>query len=292
MNIKEVPVTAANFYTRFPRESHTPGDIWTGLPCDGALSPTPLSGVILTPACDLSNCKVETLTYLPIISLGQYFSTSAVLPAVYKRVLGLCEALQVRSEPWMLQRFELPLASEVQEFRETLSQPLPKHPQRIDELLAGCDVLDSIAAKGLRPVPRSTLKGLFGAKSTDEIIGRIIRNNFSNDLHFLPHDGLNPEYSAVPDHSVALFRYPASVSLEVLENAIDTPTEGWRMKAESLEKRFSGAANLREKRPTKLSTLEPRFFADLLTRYVSLMIRLGAPSFNEASVSKMINDHG
>ena len=44
-----------------------------GLPSHGLITSLCTSGVVVTPACDLANCKAETVTYVPIIPLGIFF---------------------------------------------------------------------------------------------------------------------------------------------------------------------------------------------------------------------------
>jgi hypothetical protein len=290
MALPHAPLQGAAFYTKFPRIDHTPGDIWSGLVCDKTLSPTQISGVVLTPACDLSNNKVETTTYLPVVSIRQYFSTAAVLPSVYKRILGLCQALEIQPKVWMAQRFELPAEDDVAELEVELSRVNPRHALRVPEVMAGIDLLRAILNRGLVDVSVATVKTFFGDKQAGDMLQKLLKNSYSSDVHFLPHDGLMQEYSAIPHASLVLFRYPCTTSLQLLDHAIETPESMWSEHAKSLDAKFPGAASLSPKRPIKLATLEPRFFADLLTRYVSLMIRLGAPSFEQAALSKMLQD--
>lgn len=278
---------ASSFYSKYPRPDHTPGDIWDNLSCYGALSKRPIRGLVLTPACDLSNHKVESLTYVPFVSVGEYFSTTAVLPALYKRLLGLAQAAGLKFELWREHRYELPLKSELDEFNVKVGEIKNKDAKY--SLDCGIKILTAVASDELIQVPAGWIEGCFGKKQTQEIFERVVKNSYSTDLHFLPSDGLRRDYSAVPTNSIALFRYPLSVPLHVLDAAIETPSYTWSAHAASLTQRFPAARSFSTLRPIKLGTLEPRFFADLLTRYLSLMIRLGAPSFDADGVAKLVS---
>lgn len=278
---------AANFYAKFPRPEHYPGDIWINLSCYGSLSKKPVTGLILTPACDLSNHKVESLTYIPVVSVGQYFSTTAVLPQVYRRFLGLASSAGITADIWRDHRYELPMRHELDALDDAVSA---LSGDKRGGLQAGLEVLRAICGDELLVVPAKCLSDFFGTKQTREMLERIVRNSYSPDLHFLPADGLNHDYSAVPYNSVALFRYPLSVPLHVLDAATETPADSWSGYAQVLMQRFPSARSFAAARPLKLGSLEPRFFADLLTRYVSLMIRLGAPSFDSEGVDALLSN--
>lgn len=280
-------IEPASFYAKFPRVDHYPGDIWTNLSCYGSLSKKPVTGLILTPACDLSNHKVESLTYLPVVSVGQYFSTTAVLPIVYRRMLGLTTSVGVNADVWKSHRYELPLSYELASIADAVSDV--KQVDKRSGLEAGLQVLRAISSDELIDVSSKCLSSFFGDKQAYDMLERIVRNSYSPDLHFLPADGLNRDYSAVPLNSVALFRYPLSVPLHVLDAAIETPADSWAGYAKALTQRFPSAGSFAAARPIKLGSLESRFFADLLTRYVSLMIRLGAPSFDGESVAALVS---
>jgi hypothetical protein len=277
---------ASNYYTKFPKGDHAPGDIWANLTCFGALGTEPVRGVILTPACDLTNRKVESLTYLPVISVGQYFSTTAFLPTVYRRIAGLCSSANISWRAWDGYKYELPIPSELDVFSEKVAAI--KDAAKREALLGGIEVFKAICSKDLVGVSRAVMTKFLGAKESTDLLEKIVKNSHSSDLHFLPADGFNAPYSAIPQHSVALFRYPQSVPLVLLDAANETPAASWEAVMRAKMERFPVAAMLSGARPIKLAEMEPRFFADLLTRYISLMIRLGAPSFDKASVERLL----
>ena len=82
MTAVKLPVGSSDYYELYPSADHQSGDIWTDLPTHGVLCAARLPCVVITPACDLMNRKVETLTYLPIVSVGTYLASGSQLPAL------------------------------------------------------------------------------------------------------------------------------------------------------------------------------------------------------------------
>src|SRR5712671_1245325 len=85
---QQLPIGAQEYYDLLPPFDHQPGDVWSSLPTYGTLRLKSVSGIVVTPACDLANRKVETITYLPIVSLQEYFSSRACLPDHLKVIDG------------------------------------------------------------------------------------------------------------------------------------------------------------------------------------------------------------
>jgi len=74
-------VGVRDYYELDPPLEHAPGDIWSDLPTFGVLPADRTAGLVITPACDLSNRKVETITYLPVITVRQFGCSSTGLAA-------------------------------------------------------------------------------------------------------------------------------------------------------------------------------------------------------------------
>lgn len=70
-----IRTSARQYYDTNPSQRHSTGDIWSGLPTHGLLQQPLLSGIVITPACDLAQAKVETITYLPILPVVDWFSS-------------------------------------------------------------------------------------------------------------------------------------------------------------------------------------------------------------------------
>src|SRR5438105_2178746 len=90
-----VKTSARDYYDRNPSLDHVPGDIWSDLPTFGLLRAPTAHGLVITPACDLANRKVETITYLPILPISAYLTTAGFLPDVARGVNGQLEAAGV-----------------------------------------------------------------------------------------------------------------------------------------------------------------------------------------------------
>lgn len=79
----------SRFYNTSPTLEHCTGDIWSNLPTFGFLKTSHTPGLIITPACDLANDKVFTLTYLPIIPVDMWLCTRALYPESVSTLVGL-----------------------------------------------------------------------------------------------------------------------------------------------------------------------------------------------------------
>lgn len=82
-----LPVSAKTYYDYVPGPEHRCGDVWQGLPSLGLLGGhKTVKGLMVTPDCDVSNFKTETLTYLPILPIEAYFSTLGYLPVLRREI--------------------------------------------------------------------------------------------------------------------------------------------------------------------------------------------------------------
>lgn len=91
----KLPIGPRDYYEEYPSGDHHPGDIWTDLPVHGALKPSRSTSIVITPACDLLNRKVETLTYLPVVSVRDYLASRSHLQEILKATAGQLEVLHV-----------------------------------------------------------------------------------------------------------------------------------------------------------------------------------------------------
>jgi len=93
-----------DYYDVFPACGNNTGDIWSALPTFGLLGDTPLSGIVITPACDLSNRKVETISYLPLIPVCAYFTTPAFMPDIFREIEGQLQVAQMDDRNVMIEK--------------------------------------------------------------------------------------------------------------------------------------------------------------------------------------------
>lgn len=283
-----------DYYEQFPPSLHQPGDIWHGLPTHGVLPRLTSPALVITPACDLANRKVESITYVPIVGIREFLGSRSFLPELIRATEG---QLNTAGQP-------LPLASS--------SVGVPIRPTDIEaaQAIVAADLLGAsvgskeLAARdraeaGLRAL-RMVLGGsspvasiadvekLLGKKEFEQVVGRLVTNAHRPDVHFLPADGGTAQWSGVPVHSVALFRYPLSIPIDLLDLAATTTDEGWSTALRSYSGMYPCVASLHSVRPMKYSRVRDRFLPDLLTRFVGLYGRLGSPDFSAQTVAEII----
>lgn len=194
-------LSSRRYYDLLPPEAHACGDIWKGLPSAGLLGSAPIAGLVVTPACDLSERKAETITYLPIIPARAYFSTLGALPELHRRVQGNLKAGQSAIDvPWKENSFVPPRPHQVEAAIEAIEAHVSSKQRGQTELAAlkrasaGLRIVKLIADPELSEVPSEDLAAIFGGE-WQKIKERIVTNSFSSYLHFLPSDNQDLAYS-------------------------------------------------------------------------------------------------
>ncbi len=284
-----------HYYQFNPAGEHATGDIWSQLPTNGLLRSSLCSGLVITPACDLANQKVETITYLPIVSFLDYCSTQAFYPEVRLALAGLLPHLKLGELPELLPEFGVPDGDVITEIEKTLSGLDPKRTSEkekgyADRCFAGIRHLRKLQSKERVPATPADLEMLFGDKTWHTFRMRAVRNSFRSDLHFLPADGEHRDWSAVPDHGVVLFRYPLTSPLAAFDMAQDTTIGDWAAAITRMEDAEPGIRQFARARPLKVLTLQKEFLSDLLTRFVSLYVRIGSRDFTSDTVQQLCDE--
>lgn len=282
-------VTSSDYYESLPSPIFRAGDIWRDLPLFGLLGRTHGTGVVITPACDLSNRKAETVTYLPVLPVTDYLCSMSLLPDAMRVLKGQAKAAELNLEKLEACRgFELPEEADIEvQLEEVCSQAtsLPigtKKRLAADRLLSGLHLLISMRKSG-KCDDISNFHALYGEKESRKIVESIVRNNFRSDIHFLPSDGRLGDLSAMPSHSVVLFRYPLTLPCSMLVLAEDMTRTDWQQAIAASANTFPISRSL-DARPLRISTIRPRFYSDVLARFVALFVRLGSPDFTDDTV--------
>ena len=285
------PISASDYYDLVPHGEHYPGDIWSDLPTFGILPEPLVHGLVVTPACDLTNRKVDTITYLPIVSVRRYMSSVSLLPEIKKAVEGQLKAGGLDGLASLPAGFAKPPAPDLDALAEIVRSHLSsdrlsdKHKSALGRATAGMEVLAAICCgKSDGDLANKTFELLGEAKSR-ETRERIIRNSFRVDLHFLPSDGQRPEWSGIPEHSVALFRYALTVPVEILDLAQAAGRETWAQEMTQIGSMFP-CANAFLRAPLRRLRVRPRFLSDLITRFSAVFGRIGSPDFTDETVSR------
>lgn len=289
-------IAATDYYDAFPTNEHVPGDVWAHFPSFGILQTAKCSALIITPACDLANRKVETLTYVPIIPISQYLASRDLVSDICRALEGQavvagCQMSFRANGQKQLQAEDVTAASIL--LAETSGQEKlgQKEESARNRFASGLKLLESILSGDRCAKPLLHCQTLFGESEFTAICKRIVTNGYRTDIHFLPSDGQEKnEWSAIADHSVALFRYPLTLPLELLDLSLDVHEFEWASIIAAKSRQYPCGAMLSGKRPIKLLRIRPRFVSDLLTRFLALYGRLGSPDFSPGTVDTFIQD--
>jgi len=286
----EPKISAKDYYETLPTGTHSTGDIWRDLPAFGLLGKFSVTGVVITPACDLAQKKCETITYLPIVELSEYISSSAFYSETWKASQEVLAKLKLEDMVIPPDRFELPIIKEIDasiskakliqkldDGKKSLIQRLEKYEEYLSRIINKKDpaiqVIESIISKS----------------KFDKLISSIVTNSFKADIHFLPADKQHNSYSAIPKNSIALFRYPLTIPVLMLDRAQFCDEDSWSGIINDLGVDFPVARHF-SKWPVKLSRLKDDFLSDLLSRYLGMYIRMGSRDFTEDDVELIVQN--
>ena len=290
------PINASDYYEFFPSPEHRVGDIWADLPTFGMFGIEHVTGIVITPACDLQNCKAETITYLPIVSVRQAFVLRGFLPVVIRAINGQAQVLGIDGLDDNDGPFILMEATQIDALVTRIKEKArgrkvsEKEKAAAERAMAGVSILRNGYGLSVTAASATELRTLFGTSNCEAIVERLVTNSYRADMHFLPSDGQRPEWSAIPEPSVALFRYVFSAPIEIFDCAQDLSRAEWGYEIRRMSSCTVGVASFGARRPMKRQTLKSRFAADLLTRYVAMHVRLGAPDFTDASIKAYVAD--
>lgn len=277
-------ITCKDYYDYYPSGLHATGDIWRNLPAFGLLDLQSVTGIVITPACDLAQRKCETVTYLPIVSIEDYVSMPAFYMETWKAAAELLERLQIKDVVTPPARYELPDIDELDVAIAEAKTKVANAASRVERLEEY-----ALYVKNARSKERATLAQIEKILSKDKLqklLEGAVKNSMRVDAHFLPADGQSADSSAVPRNSLALFRYPISIPIEALDAAQGCDEAGW------LHARKQGICSKVAEHfvdwPVKLGRLKDDFLSDLLSRYVTMYIRLGSRDFSEESIDQFV----
>lgn len=281
------PLKASDFYDIHPSPDHRTGDLWRDLPAFGLNGRDEVTGLIITPACDLANQKCEAITYLPVIPLREYLGSALFRHECWLEASQVLAKSDLYSALLQPDRFKLPKRGDVEELVSSLADASPKKANaadlsRLRAYLQYVEFGDNIA-------PADLVERLMKSDRFGQYIDRIVTNSLKVDLHFLPADGQPVEASAISEHGVVLFRRPMTIDLDILDVAQESTVDQWATLVAQRAPPLTRAPYVAAW-PIKLSTLRGEFLGDLLSRYVSMYIRLGSTDFSRAAVERMVAD--
>lgn len=284
------PLRGADFYDDWPPPDHRTGDIWHGLPTFGMLGRATASGVVVTPACDLANRKTETITYLPIVPVAEYLASPACRFECWQEIAKVLEKLPDFGAVFPPGRFGLitndELDAAIGDGKDAKGRPLST--SELERLEAYRRYLTA-SRQGIATFAH--VKSVFKADRFDSMLARLVTNAFKPDIHFLPADGQSYGARAVPVHSVALFRFPLSVPIALLDAAQYATESQWKA-GHGRSTEHADVAKHMPEWPVKLASMKNGFLGDLISRYVGVHIRLGSDDFTEQTVKSICSDIG
>ena len=290
-------ISERSYYDYFPPNAHAPGDVWMHLPTHGLLRRQSASGIVVTPSCDLSNRKVSTITYLPIIPFLDWVSCRDFLPEIVGSMLSLVEQLASLgiSSTSAFNDTEV-LSADLSEQMNSLEQKLAT--EKISKPVRQASQRYLSGGKHLERVRKGELADIrdveicLTANRWEKLKNQVINNGFRADLHFLPADENEPDMSPVLKHSVVLFRYPLTAPVAILDSAQDPSLSDWPTALKTLATIEPMALAFSDSRPLKCLRLRDRFLSDLLTRFVALYSRLGSPDFSHETAKAISKELG
>ncbi|MBD5656805.1 MAG: hypothetical protein IAI50_16735 [Candidatus Eremiobacteraeota bacterium] len=275
-------IRTEDFYDTSPSVDHVSGDIWRGLPTFGLLPSKLLPGIVVTPACDLSNSKTETITYLPIMDVR-----SIICGPPFRRyaLQGLREALDaadLRLEFLEIDRRLLTYTRDEFNSLEIRVREVGLNATKQTRILTAIEYVRLIVEND----PKALRAEHFG-KHAQRIMSNIARNAERADLHFLPPDELIASRSLLSKPSCALLRYPITIPIDLLDAANDLRIGDWQAATNSLSDRYAAATAFIEQ-PLKMLTLRGEFFSDLISRYLALYLRLGSRDLSAKQIDRYV----
>lgn len=275
------------YYDTLPTSQHCTGDIWSCMPTYGLLKQSLLPGIVITPACDLANEKVETISYLPIIPIKTYLTSSAFWFEVRGTLFNIADQLDLPDIRALCMDISAIRQLDIDSLISQVNTPLiDKEKQKAQKrCLTALNYIKGITTDSSTAMSHSNLTNLFGQKAFDSMLTKIISNSFKNDIHFLPCDNQDPSWSVITHHSLVLFRYPLTVPIAIMDLAQSSTAEEWPRLIKTQCNRTAFDVPALPSRPLKGLRLRIEFLHDLLTRFVCLYTRLGSPDLTESTIA-------
>jgi len=285
----EARVDPSDYYDLLPPNLHRTGDIWKHLPNFDLVSPRPTSGLVVTPACDLAQRKVETVTFLPILTISEYLNSSGFFFELWLEATVTLQKLGLTHLVIPPERFELPLVEELDLALTTARQIAVQDPQKSSHVARLAAYTDYVRKRQTNALSSLTDVGkVFIGNNFDKLLKRLTTNGYKADIHFLPCDGKPRESSAVPEHSVVLFRYASSIPVCLLDIAQVSTQPQWNEGATRIFQGMEGLMPHFRVCPIRLATVKDDFLSDLLSRYVGMQIRLGSRDFTDETIEHVV----
>jgi len=277
-----------DFYENLPSSTNETGDIWLSLPSWGIAGLNKCAGVVITPACDLSQKKTEAVLILPIISIVDYFFSKSFFFDIWNEYGSKIKNAGFEINPST--RFDNPSVSDLNLMLQEIVRE-KKHATLCEQVKEYINYINYTELEYGERIKHQlpNIEVLLGKKKYDDIIKKMITNSYKSDVHFFPAYYNAGDYSAVPKHSLALFRYAYSVPVEIFDAAQTSSDSLWQDDRILLTKSYPIAREFNSW-PLKASRLKDDFLSDLISRYLSMFMRLGSRDFTSHTVGTFITE--
>jgi hypothetical protein len=276
-----VPVTKKiepkDFYKNLPQIKHETGDIWRGIPSFGLLSDEFIRALVITPACDLEQKKSETVTVLPIITISDFFYSKCFYSEIWSEFSNPLTEFGIGNE----NRYTNPKSEDIMAYIDYIKDDNKKKIilSKVTKYLEYISYCEDPLNK-----EKPKISDILNNKNLDKIIKGIITNSYRTDIHYLPHDGNISDSSILDSHSIALFRYSFSFPIDILNLAALGNEDAWITDINNFKKTYQ-FSEIFKSYPVNVSTLKDDFLSDLISRFISMHIRLGSRDFTEETIS-------
>lgn len=280
------------YYNRNPYGLIEPGDIFTNLPTMGLMKSDFTPGIIITPACDLANGKTETITYLPVVPLKDWLCSVSFYPEFRSHFHSLWNQFELLAKSPLSKQIE---GKEIIELLKdelskiNLSVIKDKKKEVHNQILLCFELLENMMND--QCINHDYNKVKRALPKIEQSIAKVVSNSYASDLHFLPIEDENIEKAyTLKNYSIVMFRFPITVPFEVLDIAKDINIENsasWSAHKNSRPNKvcYSSFNDL----PMRGLRLNQEYLSDLLTRYISLYVRIGSPDFGRLMTEEIIN---
>lgn len=282
------PLDARDFYKKFPSGQHEAGDIWTNIPTSYFFGQKFERAIVITPSCDLAQSKVEVINFVPIIPVQRYVYTKSFFKEITDYISNQVNSY-LQSDLISTSRFKNIKKDDIQ-VAISLIKDDKKGIELKSKLVEYIKYIDYTEEGGIHHNSiKPDISKIITVKLYNTYLKKIASNSFKTDIHFLPYDKQILDYSAVQAHSLALFRYCFAVPIEILDLAARSSERNWQNDLAGIHIKIPSSKEF-DSYPIKLSALKDDFLSDMLSRYISMYIRLGSRDFTNESLENFVEE--
>jgi hypothetical protein len=280
------------YYYRLPAGKTVQGDIWTALP-GAPHAAEQLTGIVITPRCDLAHDKARVFNYLPIVSLDTLVAIIGAFEILEQEERHTRQALrQVATQLGVEALYDIGTdATDIYEMVRQQAAAIDNLKQR-DRLETTYSTFAEKRMK-LERIRSALTHAALSLPAFDDLISasalqnyrRDVIRNSKADLFFLP-----PCASLLPYPSVVLLRYVVACSRQFLSCAVSSMTAAdWtRVRAQNPSFEFKTAVQ----QPERILRLRTPYMESLMAKFCALFGRVGTRDLTPEEVAEFSRSEG